>query len=71
VVLAWLFFEVLIGQSGCAMYRRDIAPPSEQVRRQLRSVSVVSAAVAPKAALEGPTSGKGSGAAKGAGLSLR
>jgi hypothetical protein len=70
-VMVWLVIMLLLGQWGCAIHSHQIAPPSEQVRAQVGTVGVASLGVIPGSALEGPTSGKWSGAAKGAGLGAR
>jgi hypothetical protein len=58
---------LLIGQLGCASGSRLLPPPpSAQVRATLGTIGVVSARLVPEATVESPTSGKGSGAAKGA-----
>lgn len=58
---------LLIGQLGCASGSRLLPPPpSAQVRATLGTIGVVSARLAPETTVESPTSGKGSGAAKGA-----
>lgn len=62
-----LILAFLIGQWGCATRRyTPPSPLSEQVRADLGTIGVVSARFAPETQLEAPTSGKGSGAAKGA-----
>ena len=56
-----------VGQWGCATAPK--APPpllSEQVRANLGTIGVASAPFSPEAHLEAPTSGKWSGAGKGA-----
>lgn len=57
----------LVGLWGCATPRYTVSPlPSEEVKGTIGSVGVVvSETVSAESHLEGPTSGKGSGAAKG------
>ncbi len=58
---------LLTGQLGCASGPRLLPPPpSAQVRATLGTIGVVAARLAPETTVESPTSGKGSGAAKGA-----
>jgi len=65
VILASLL--LLTGQLGCASGPRLLPPPpSAQVRATLGTIGVISARLAPETTVESPTSGKGSGAAKGA-----
>lgn len=65
VILASLL--LLTGQLGCASGPRVLPPPpSAQVRATLGTIGVVSVRLGPEATVESPTSGKGSGAAKGA-----
>ncbi len=63
-IVVWISIFFLMGQVGCAL----TPPPllSEEVRAQLGTIGVVSARFIPEAQFEAPTSGKGSGAAKGA-----
>lgn len=62
-----LSIALLVGQLGCALGPQLLRPPpSERVRAQLGTIGILSARFAPEAKLEGPTRGKGSGAAKGA-----
>ncbi len=65
--IALLALTVLIGQWGCAAGRITVPPEplSEEARANLGTTGVVSARFSPEAQLEGPTSGKGSGSAKG------
>jgi hypothetical protein len=67
-IIVWLSLMFLMGQVGCALAPQGPPPPllSDEVRESLGTIGVVSARFAPKAHLEAPTSGKGSGAAKGA-----
>jgi hypothetical protein len=68
VALAIMVVAVCAGPWGCAL-KAPPAPPalSDEVRAQLNTVGVPAARFLPDSQLQAPTSGKGWGAAKGAG----
>lgn len=60
---------LVMGQWGCAMQPpRILPPPPERVRAQFGSVAIASRSLISRSAVGSPTSGKGAGGAKGAGL---
>jgi|SoiMethySBSTD1v2_1073268.scaffolds.fasta_scaffold11433_5 hypothetical protein len=62
-----LLIGSLLGPWGCTTNSHRIPPLSEQVRTEISTLGVATSSIVPTSDLKGPISGKGSGAAKGAG----
>src|SRR5262245_56996633 len=60
------------GPLGCALKAQPALPqaPSDEVRAQLNTIGVAAGRYLPNVQLQAPTSGRGAGAAKGAGYGL-
>src|SRR5437867_3832471 len=66
-VIVWLTVALLVGQWGCAAKRYVPQAPPAHVTAQLKTIAMPWARYLPEADLKAPTSGKGMGAAQGAG----
>jgi hypothetical protein len=63
-----LLIGTLLGPWGCATKSHRIPTLSEEVRAEIGTLGVATSSIIPTSDLKSPTSGRGSGAAKGAGL---
>jgi hypothetical protein len=63
-----LLIGTLLGPWGCATKSHRVPTLSEEVRAEIGTLGVAASGIVPTSDLKSPTGGKGSGAAKGAGL---
>ena len=63
--ITWICLTLFLIQSGCATSPRVAALPSEDIRKSLGTIGVVSAQATPKVRFLAPTRVKGAGAAAG------
>ena len=70
-VTVGLLIGTLLGPWGCATKSHRIPTLSEEVRAEIGTLGVATSSIIPTSDLKSPTSGRGSGAAKGAGLGAR